>query len=413
MNRLLPYRLAAGLGALLLAGSSLAETLRVGTSGDYAPFSVVSEETTTTYRGLAPALARAFAEDRDLQIEFVRFRWSELLTDLKNDRFDVAMGGITIRPERSIAGRFTVPVTTSGAVVLIPKASPFVTTRDLDRTDLQIAVNSGGHLEHVTRSHFLRARIRTMDHNRDVIRSLADGEVDAAVSDTREAIIWQQEHPDLRAVGPFTRDRKALLVTARRRDLARDLDAWLLSAQADGQLDRLRETELSEIPGTTPVTEPLSALLAALDERLALMRWVAEAKRQRGAPVEAPEVETRVLEAAVADVRAAEGRNPVAWTRNEDDIRRFFRAQIEAAKTVQRRTLAEAPDRTGPKTPDLETELRPALLRIGDRISTLLAALPSNLGAARIREVARRELTSPNLQQEDRAAITQALIELA
>ncbi|MFP6640663.1 MAG: transporter substrate-binding domain-containing protein, partial [Myxococcota bacterium] len=80
MNLLLPYRLAAGLGALLLAGSSLAETLRVGTSGDYAPFSVVSEEPTTTYRGLAPALARAFAEDRDLQIEFVRFRWSELLT---------------------------------------------------------------------------------------------------------------------------------------------------------------------------------------------------------------------------------------------------------------------------------------------------------------------------------------------
>ncbi|MFP6638736.1 MAG: transporter substrate-binding domain-containing protein, partial [Myxococcota bacterium] len=336
----------------------------------------------------------------------------ELLTDLKNDRFDVAMGGITVRPERSIAGRFTVPITTSGAVILIPEASPFVTTRDLDRTDLQIAVNSGGHLEQVARAHFPNARIRAMDQNQNVIRALAQGDVDAAVSDTRESVIWQNSHPSLRALEPFTRDRKAWLVTAQRPGLARDLDAWLLSAQADGRLDGLRAQELAEVPSTAAVTEPLPALLAAVDERLALMPWVAKAKRSTGTPVEAPEVEARVLQAAVADVRAAEQRNPAAHARNEDDIRRFFRTQIEAAKAVQRRTLASAPSNTEHPPPDLVRELRPALLRLGDRIATLVVALPLNLQEAQVREAVRRELNSPRLHEEDKSAIADALVEL-
>ncbi|MCA9509361.1 MAG: hypothetical protein KC560_01565, partial [Myxococcales bacterium] len=52
----------------------------------------------------------------------------------------------------------------------------------------------------------------------------------------------------------------------------------------------------------------------------------------------------------------------------------FFRAQIERAKDVQRRALAAAAegDETGAAPPDLEDALRPALLRIGDRIAFLL-----------------------------------------
>ena len=119
--------------------------LRVGTSGDYA-LSVCLRKTRRPglYQGLAPTLARAFARDRGLDIEFVLFRWPDLLEDLDAGLFDVAMSGVTVRPERSLRGRFSIPLTTSGALVLVPDASPFVTIEDSTRSSSKSPSMGGG-----------------------------------------------------------------------------------------------------------------------------------------------------------------------------------------------------------------------------------------------------------------------------
>jgi cyclohexadienyl dehydratase len=107
---------AAALAGLLLAAAGAAEPktprLRVGTSGDYAPFS--QDGKAGELRGFDVAVARAYAEERGLELEFVRFRWPQLLRDLAADRFDVAMSGVTVRPLRSVAGRFSVPSSRAG-----------------------------------------------------------------------------------------------------------------------------------------------------------------------------------------------------------------------------------------------------------------------------------------------------------
>jgi len=387
--------------------------IRIGTSGDYAPFSVKDKMAPTSdYEGLDPALARAFAKDRGLEIEFVPFLWPNLIKDLAGGQFDVAMSGITVRPERSVAGRFSLPITTSGAVLLVPDTSPFVTIRELDQAEFEIAVNAGGHLERVTQNHFGRAQIRPMQDNADVILALAQGEVDAAVTDTRESVIWQAKHSGLRAIGPFTRDRKAFLVAAERTELARELDAWLLESQANGRLDALRSKALGESPDSATTTKPLWALLAAVDERLSLMPWVAEAKRRRNSPVEVPEVETRVLKEALARFDAAQKKDPAAAKRSESGVLDFYRAQIEAAKAIQRQVLATPAGPEDTPIPDLGTQLRPALLRINDRIATLLVALPAEIDPSEIRVASQEELISTNLPERNRVAITKALIAL-
>ena len=407
---------------LILLGGSLgftlrahAETrLRVGTSGDYAPYSVLrtQEEGAGQYHGLGPRLAQAFAQDRGFEVEFVSFRWPELLEDLKEGRFDVAMSGVTIRPERSVEGRFSLPITTSGAMILVPDASPFVTIRELDEPEFKLAVNAGGHLERVTRKHFQQARILPMQENQDVIRVLAEGQVDAAITDTREAAVWQERYPGLRAIGPFTRDRKAFLIHPDQTALAREIDAWLLETELDGRLEGLRTEELGPSSDPTRSTEPLRALLAAVDERLSLMPWVAEAKRKTGGPVEVPEVERRVLADALIRFQAAQNRNPTSNPRKDEEILDFYRAQIEAAKTIQRRILASSAPSRGEPIPDLTMALRPALLRINDRVANLLVALPDGISEQAIRNAAEEELISTNLPEKDREAIAQALIAL-
>ena len=108
------------------AGSKV---LRIGTSGDYAPFSMAYGARAGSAwqpQGLDIAVANAYARDRGLTIEWVQFRWPDLRAALANKRFDVAMSGITQRPERSLVGRYTVPVAITGAALgwLVGSAKP-------------------------------------------------------------------------------------------------------------------------------------------------------------------------------------------------------------------------------------------------------------------------------------------------
>ena len=442
--------LVAGLVALAAGPVRAGEPaeLVVGTSGDYAPFSVAVAGPGFEPSGFGPELVAAFAAERGLALRFVAFSWPDLTSDLREGRFDLAAGGITVRPERGLVGRFTVPVATSGAVVLVPAAAPAGRIDDLDRPDATIGVNRGGHLERVTRAHLRHARIEAIPDNAAVLPALQGGRVDAVVTDTLEAPHWRALEPGLRVLGPFTRDRKAFLVAADRDELAADLDAWLIEREADGTLARLRARHLGDAqarparpaprgaqlaphdqrrapaPPRPASAAPLGALLAAIDERLALMPLVAEAKRASGGPVDVPEREQRVLDAAVASVRGATARTTGAEagaTRahpadpsRERAVRSLFRAQIEAAKAIQRRAL-ERPPLPGPgpdaaPPQDLDTEIRPALIRIGDRIARLVVALPADLDPVDTRSAAQRELAGRDLDDAHLTAIADAIV---
>ncbi|MCZ6463089.1 MAG: transporter substrate-binding domain-containing protein [Proteobacteria bacterium] len=376
--------------------------LRVGTSGDYTPFSFAPAG--GGLDGFDVALARAYAADRGLRLELVPFRWPDLLDDLAAGRFDAALSGITVRPERSVVGRFSVPLAESGALVLVPEAAALADLASLDRETVRIVVNEGGHLERVARGRFRRAQIRAIADNPGVLEALVEGRADAAVTDTLEAPRWMAGRA-LRALGPFTLDRKAALVRADRPELAADLDAWLLDREASGRLELLRREYLGVVSSRTAA--PVSALFASIDERLSLMPFVADAKRAQGLPVVNSEVEERVIRSAVAGVRRAEvGTNAAPLA--EEAVERLFRSLIDAAVAVQHATLATPAD-PGRQPLDLQEQIRPALLRIGERIAALLVRLPARLDADRVRQSAARELRNLRLQPDVRDGHSRAI----
>ena len=407
-------RCRAAVAALLAIGCAAAAALaepravwRVGTSGDYAPFSVAKGSDPPRYSGFDVELARRYAADRGLEIEWVRFRWPNLLRDLEEGRFEVAMSGITVGPLRSATGTFSVPLVETGAVALVRDAARFGSLESLDRPHVRIAVNAGGHLEAVARAKFPRATLVAIGENSGVVRALAAGEVDAAVTDTAEASSWEKEVPQVRRYGPFTRDRKAFLVAAAAAERSADLDAWLLEREADGTLAALRSEFLG--PGEfARVAEPLPALVAALDERLSLMPWVAIAKRRDGLPLVVPAREDAVLDeatsAVLAQAKAEDVKPPSVLV-----VRRFFGAQLEAAKQVQRDVSRDGDSEAPDPLPDLDGALRPAISRIGARIARLLVALPQGTDRERIAQALADGLRSPWLAPSSRYAIADAL----
>ena len=197
--------------ALALAGASHvhaeadgSDGLRVGTSGDYPPFSRARDGRPADYEGFDIALARAYAADRKLTLEFVHFRWPRLMKDLQAGRFDVAMSGVTIRPDRSAAGRFTLSVVESGAVVLVSDADRFDELERLDLPRVRLGVNAGGHLERAARERFPHATLLAIPDNASVLRALREAHVDAVVTDTLEADVWQRGEPDPYTFEGFT-----------------------------------------------------------------------------------------------------------------------------------------------------------------------------------------------------------------
>jgi cyclohexadienyl dehydratase len=347
-------------------------TIRAGTSGDYAPFSTMEGDRPV---GFAPALVSSFAAANGATATFTRFRWPSLSSDLSAHTFDVAADGITVRPERSMLGVFTVPIARGGAMLLLRRPSWATglggpTPRDvlaaIDRRELRIVVNRGGHLEHVALSLLHAAEVRSIADNSAVHDAFARGEADAAMTNTFEAPRWSAGLAGVEAIGPLSSDITALWVSADHEDLAARLDAWLLEEEDSGRLGALRAQWLG--PGGEATARPTDALLAATAERLALMPFVAAAKRAAGAPVDDRVREARLLDAVWLDVERAAA---IARTTppSHDRVDAFFHAQFEAAKDVQRR----APSSSSSFSLD---HLRPAITRITLRMAFLVARLP-------------------------------------
>lgn len=402
-------RAAALLLLLPLAASASADEAervwRVGSSGDYAPFSQQGEE---GLEGFDVEIARRFASDQGWRLELVGFSWPRLLDDLAAGRFEIAMSGVTVRPERSLAGRFSVPVATSSAVALVHGDSPYLDADSLDLPGVRIAVNAGGHLERVARVRFPHATILAIPDNEAVLDALVAHKVDAAMTDDLEQQHWLGRAEGLRVLGPLSRDRKAYLWGGEA-ESARALDEWLLARERDGTLAELREEYLG---GARPeLATPLDALLAALDERLDLMPAVALAKRRASLPVHDPEREQRVIAAALASARQAAqdaGLTPLPDRR----VRALFVAQIDAARAVQQAVLAAPPDPSA-QARDLEDELRPALLRIGDRVAWLVVRLPGPLDPEDVERRVGEALDVPGLQRRHRRAIADAISQIS
>ncbi|MCR9094705.1 MAG: transporter substrate-binding domain-containing protein [bacterium] len=354
-----------------------ADTLRIGTSGDYHPFSLALAPSQTDPRGFSIDLGEAYAASTGRRVEWVPFVWRTLARDLDEGRFDFALSGVTVRADRSIAGRFSLPVTVSGAVVLVPADGPLADVGTLAGPGLTFAVNAGGHLERTARALFPDARIVPVPDNGSVLDRLEGPGVDAVVTDSLEAPHWQTRRPGLRAIGPLTRDRKAAWFPVGSEDERARFDAWLQAAERDGTLAALRAKHALPADRTA---ETVAALLALLDDRLSLMTEVARVKQVMTRPIEDRPREATVLDRAagsVANEAAARG----LPAPDEAGIRAFYQAQIEAAKSIQRAwtranpTSAEAP---APATAleaaaaRLADDVRPALLDLGDRIAALL-----------------------------------------
>ena len=221
--------------------------LRVGTTGDYTPFSLLQPD--GGYQGADIDMAYDLAERLGIGIEFVPTVWVDLLDDFLADRFDIAMGGVTVTPERAAKASFSTPTFVDGKRPLARREyrDRFTNFAAIDQPGVRIIANPGSANEAFVRGHFRQATVIIHHDNASVFDELVADRADVMITDGLEADHQARLHPELCAVpvaAPFTRLEKAYMF-ARDPAMKAFIDGWLAAAFESGQWQRALDRAMS------------------------------------------------------------------------------------------------------------------------------------------------------------------------
>ncbi len=170
--------------------------LRIGTPADYAPFSALSDG---RIDGSDVALALRLSTALGLRPVFLHTSWSSLLRDLADDRFDIAIGGISVSDARRAVAAFSLPVARSGktAVGRCTDGARLASLNAIDRAEVQIVENPGGTNEGFARRTVHAASVHIHPDNRTIFDELLAGRADVMFTDETEVTLAIRHHREL------------------------------------------------------------------------------------------------------------------------------------------------------------------------------------------------------------------------
>jgi len=218
-------------------------TLRVGMTGDYLPFTYL-DKATSKFRGFDVDMAETLGNALGVKVEYVQTAWPRLTQDFDADKFDIAMGGISITPDRQQHGIFSVPVMRDGKtpIARCAEKDKYQTIADIDKPGTRVIVNPGGTNERFARANVKSAEIRTYSDNVTIFDEIAKGNADLMMTDSSETRYQQKLHPGVLCAvhpeKPFDVAEKAYWL---RRDaaLAAFVDRWLQTVRDSGRFEQI------------------------------------------------------------------------------------------------------------------------------------------------------------------------------
>jgi putative S-methylcysteine transport system substrate-binding protein len=202
--------IAASLALALPGTISLAQddTLTVGMSGGYFPFTFVRQD---ELQGFEVDFVNALAAETGLEVAFETMSFSGLVGALESRRIDTIANQITITPEREARFVFTQPYVIDGAQIVTREGNEEIGEVG-DLRGKTVAVNLGSNFEQLLRDLPFADEIDIRTYESNIEQDTALGRVDAFVMDRVSSAQVIQESPlPLELAGqPFSEIRNAL-----------------------------------------------------------------------------------------------------------------------------------------------------------------------------------------------------------
>ncbi|RRJ83181.1 transporter substrate-binding domain-containing protein [Aestuariirhabdus litorea] len=236
-----PYLRYLLLLTFLLPITLQAAGLRVGTSGQYPPFSLQQEGKLS---GLEIDLAHQLGHFLGQPVEFRVMPFPDLIPALESGSIDLAMSGISITPERSARVLFSAPVTHTGQMAIIHQRNIALLGEpwQLTRSGRRIGVKRGTTGEQLVTNEYPSAIMLSFDTIDQALAVLAAGEIDYVIHDAQTSWMITQDSAFNELISlnqPLTKEAIAWAVSPASRPLLAKLNGFLEQIQGNGELEPL------------------------------------------------------------------------------------------------------------------------------------------------------------------------------
>lgn len=249
---------AASLGiAMMIAGlpgaarAQDANVLNVATDATFPPMEFVDKGQRTGFDiDIMNALAKAMGK----QVQWTDIDFKGLIPGLVAHRFDAAISGIYITPERSQVVDFTQSYFAGGLSALVKADSPIKTLADLNGK--KVTVQVGTKSVNFLRDNYPQVQRVEVEKNQEMFDLVGIGRADAAVTGKPAAYQFVRTRPGFRVLDKeLTTEAYGIAVRKDEPQLRDQMNTALAKIKADGTYDAIVKKWFGGSASTTANTK--------------------------------------------------------------------------------------------------------------------------------------------------------------
>ncbi|CAM2744364.1 arginine 3rd transport system periplasmic binding protein [Legionella steigerwaltii] len=210
----------------------LAQPVLIGTSDYGPPFEIAAKDKTDFY-GFEIDLMRTICKRAQLDCHFKSFSFNDLFNQLRNNQIDLAIGAITITPDRQKDFLFSLPYLIGGGQYATKVSSSIKTIHDIKGKT--IGMEKGTIFKAWVESQFGdTVQVKEYDTLADVLQALNDNEVDAVLLDSGTVEFWTANSSDqLKSVGAPMGAGYGIMANKNNETLIATINKYLLELEND------------------------------------------------------------------------------------------------------------------------------------------------------------------------------------
>ncbi|MBU4528010.1 MAG: glutamine ABC transporter substrate-binding protein GlnH [Desulfomicrobium sp.] len=231
-------KLAAIAILALSVNQAAAKDLIVATDTAFVPFEFKEGD---TYVGFDIDMWDAIATELGASYELRPMDFSGIIPALQTGQIDVALAGITIKPERQEVIDFSDGYYDSGFLLMVPTDSTI--TSEADLAGKSVAVKTGTSATDYAKENFKETEIRQFPNIDNAYLELRTGRVDAAMHDTPNVLYYiaNAGNGEVKAVGQQMMAHQYGIGFPKGSELTAKVNVALASMKADGRYDAIYE----------------------------------------------------------------------------------------------------------------------------------------------------------------------------
>ncbi len=214
-------------------------TLVVGMT-DFAPMDY--KDADGNWIGFDADLAKGFAEELGVEVQFVEITWGQKANELKTKNIDIVWNGMTLTDDVKAQMDCSVPYCRNAQVVVMKEDKAANYKDAASMKDLQFAVENGSAGEEMAVAN--NFKITEVDKQAKALMEVASGTCDAAIIDMLMAGAMIGDGTDYAGLtyGIELNSEEYGIGMRQGSDLVEKLNTYLKEASADGTIAKLAET---------------------------------------------------------------------------------------------------------------------------------------------------------------------------